>query len=69
LLPDPYGLLKGGGKQVRYLHLGGDDALPKREILELIEAALSLPEGRQAKQDLLRAVQSRGAGGSRRSND
>jgi len=60
LLPDPHGLLHGGGKQVRYVHLSGEDAIPELPLRDLIEAALSLPEGRRAKQDLLRAAAARG---------
>ena len=63
LLPDPHNLLSGKGKQVRYVHLEEGDPIPEEPLLDLIEAALSLPDGRRAKQELLRAVQSRGRSG------
>ena len=61
LLPDPHKLLTGKGKQVRYLHLEDGREIPEGALRELIEAALSLPDGRQAKQELLRAATSRGS--------
>jgi hypothetical protein len=63
LLPDPGGLLIGKGKQVRYVHLSAGDPVPGQPIRDMIEAALSLPDGRKVKQELLKAVQARGAGG------
>jgi hypothetical protein len=66
LLPDPQGVLRGGGKQVRYVHLGVEDTIPEQAIRGLIEAALNLPDGRQARQDLRRAAAAR-SGSSRSS--
>jgi hypothetical protein len=69
LLPDPGGLLKGKGKQVRYVHLNAGDPVPGQPIRDLIEAALSLPDGRKAKQELLRAMRARESGSAGASKD
>lgn len=41
-LPDPYGLLQGGGRQVRYLSFRPDDASPTDDqLVEYLDLALS----------------------------
>ena len=49
LLPDPDGLLDGGGKQVRYVNIRQLADIPAEAIRKLIQAALSLPPEREAK--------------------
>ncbi len=55
LLPDPEGLLVGTGKQVRYVHIADAAQIPVDAIKRLIVAALSLPEGREARLSMVRA--------------
>ena len=54
LLPDPEGILEGTGKQVRYVHLNTAERIPVASIQPLLLAALSLPDGREAKMELIR---------------
>jgi len=55
LLPDPHKVLQGDGKQVRYIRLTVNDKLHEKAIKQLIHDALSLPESRAVKLDLIRA--------------
>lgn len=57
LLPDPEGLLRGDGAQVRYVFLQPGDAIPEEALSALIEAALSLPDSRAARQAMLYSQQ------------
>jgi len=56
LLLDPQGLLDGSGKQVRYLHLYDDKDIPGDALKALLQAAINLPEGRDAKLALVRSA-------------
>lgn len=55
LLPDPQHLLQGDGRQVRFVPLGVDQALPEAGIRQLIQAALDLPEKHRERLALVRA--------------
>ena len=55
LLPDPEGLLEGGGKQVRYLKLKDGKDIRAGAIKKLLRAAISLPESREAKLWLIKS--------------
>ena len=57
LLPDPQNVLEGEGKQVRYLRVTKDTQIPEKEIKQLIQDALALPENRAIKLDLIRSQQ------------
>jgi molybdopterin-guanine dinucleotide biosynthesis protein A len=41
-LADPHRLLRGGGRQVRYVEVGGPGAVPAARLVELVGAALEL---------------------------
>ena len=55
LLPDPEGLLQGGGRQVRYVPVRRNADIRMRAFRRLIQAALDLPEGRALKMALIRS--------------
>jgi len=59
LLPDPDRVLEGAGKQVRYVVIQdaarGAAQIPAGAIKRLLAAALSLPEGKEAKLSMVRA--------------
>jgi len=55
LLPDPHKILQGDGKQVQYIRITENDKLHEKAIKQLIRDALSLPESRAVKLDLIRA--------------
>jgi len=55
LLPDPYQVLQGEGKQVRYMPITKIEEINKTAIKQLIGEALSLPISRAVKFDLIRA--------------
>jgi len=55
LLPDPHKVLQGTGKQIRYIRLTESDEINEEAIKQLIRDALSLPESRAVKLDLIRA--------------
>lgn len=55
LLPDPEHLLQGDGRQVRFVPLEVDQALPEAGIRQLIQAALDLPEKHRDRLALVRA--------------
>src|SRR5215207_2568681 len=57
LLPDPQNVLEGDGKQVRYLRVTKDTQISEKEIKQLIQDALALPENRAIKLDLIRSQQ------------
>ena len=55
LLPDPYQVLQGEGKQTRYIPITKIDEINELAIKQLINEALSLPVSRAIKLDLIRA--------------
>lgn len=55
LLPDPDRVLEGTGKQVRYVVIQDTALIPAGAIKRLLAAALSLPEGREAKLSMVKA--------------
>jgi hypothetical protein len=55
LLSDPTKVLQGGGKQVRYLRFTEGDVIREETVKQLIQDALSLPESRAIKLDLIRS--------------
>ncbi len=55
LLPDPDSVLVGAGKQVRYVVIDDAAQIPAGAIKRLLAAALSLPEGREAKLSMISA--------------
>jgi len=54
LLPDPNGLLQGGGKQVRYVRVSRMKDLRVRQLQHLLRAAIDLPPGRSVKLGMIR---------------
>ena len=56
LLPDPDGLLDSTGKQVRYVTIRGSKDIRPKAIKELLQAATSLPQEREAKLWLVRSL-------------
>lgn len=53
LLPDPAGLLRGDGAQVRYVPLRIPGEIEPKPLLELLYAALALPRSRTARLGLM----------------
>jgi hypothetical protein len=56
LLPDPDGLLRGEGKQVRYVHLHDLETIPEDKIRQLLQAAIDLPSSREIKMGLVHSA-------------
>lgn len=57
LLPDPDGLLRGSGKQVRYLVFKEAKEIQVSAIKKLIRAAIRLPIDKEAKRWMMRPSQ------------
>lgn len=55
LLPDPQGLLKGDGSQVRHVQLRPGGRIPSASLGALIAAALQLPADRATRLDMVRS--------------
>jgi hypothetical protein len=53
LLPDAAGVLRGEGRQVRYLYFYQAEDIQEGSVADLIEAALALPPGRAERLSLL----------------
>ena len=56
LLPDPLRLLEGSGKQVRYVSIRTSRQIGNPAIKELLQAAVSLPENREARLSMVRGL-------------
>jgi hypothetical protein len=56
LLPDPERLLKGTGKQVRYVRIRQAKDIRVRPLKKLLQAAVALPPQREFKLQLLRSA-------------
>jgi hypothetical protein len=56
LLPDPYKVLDGNGKQVRYMRIKNEGDIHEPALKALLQAAIDLPEGRDVKLGLIRAA-------------
>jgi hypothetical protein len=63
LLPDPQNVLQSGGRQVRYVAIREVSEAENKVLTELLEAALSLPESKAARDELVRSA-ARPAGSS-----
>ena len=55
-LPDPDGLLSGGGAQLRYVMLVPGAPFPERALAGLIEAAVALPADAALRRSIARAA-------------
>jgi hypothetical protein len=55
LLPDPQKVLVGTGKQVRFVRIHENGAIPAVALQDLIEAALALPGSRKEKLAMIRS--------------
>lgn len=56
LLPDPEGLLQGGGAQLRYVVLVPGEPFPARALAALLEAAVALPPSASIRRSMARAA-------------
>ena len=59
LLPDPDGLLQGGGAQLRYVVLVPGEPIPSVALTALIEAAVALPPDASVRRSMARAASGR----------
>lgn len=59
LLPDPDGLLQGGGAQLRYVVLVPGEPIPSLALIALIEAAVALPPDSSVRRSMARAASGR----------
>lgn len=55
-LPDPDGLLSGGGAQLRYATLIPGEPFPERALIALLEAAVALPADVALRRSMARAA-------------
>lgn len=55
-LPDPDGLLSGGGAQLRYVMLVPGAPFPERELAALLEAAVALPADAALRRSMARSA-------------
>lgn len=55
-LPDPDGLLSGGGAQLRYVMLVPGEPFPERALVALIEAAVALPGDAALRRSMARSA-------------
>ena len=56
LLPDPQNVLQSGGRQVRYVAIREVSEAENKVLIDLLEAALSLPESKAARDNLARSA-------------
>lgn len=59
LLPDPEGLLQGGGAQLRYVALVPGEPFPSRALAALLEAAVALPPDASVRRSMAQAASRR----------
>ena len=59
LLPDPDGLLQGGGAQLRYVVLVPGEPIPSVALTALLEAAVALPPNASVRRSMARAASGR----------
>ena len=55
-LPDPDGLLSGGGAQLRYARLVPGEPFPERALIALLEAAVALPSDAALRRSMARSA-------------
>lgn len=55
LLPDPFQILDGRGKQVRYVHIAPEENMPLGAIPDLLLEAVNLAGNRAVKLEMIRS--------------